>query len=227
MINRQARAFAKAGYGVLILDLYGTGDSEGSFGEANLIRWQQDILAAVNWLAESSDQPPIIWAMRSGALIAADLIQQQPDLTDQMILWSPVNNGKKFISQYLRIKLAAEVTSQSAVPKTTLKDLWAGLDAGQSLEIAGYELSPDLANGFAALSLADITLPAGLSVKWLETSLSDPARLSPASHKVIEKWRGSGLDVTDQAINDIAFWTLQEPEWAETYIEQTLRLIEA
>lgn len=227
MINRQARTFAKAGYGVLVLDLFGTGDSEGSFGQATLHLWQQDILAALKWLAATSDTPPILWAMRSGTLIAADLIQQQPGLTDQMILWSPVTNGKKFMTQYLRIKLAAEVTGQKSLAKTTVKDLWAKLDAGQNLEIAGYDLSPELVNNFAALSLADMKLPPTLSVKWLETSLSDPAHLSPGSLKVIEALRMSGLDICDLAVNGPAFWTLQGPEWAEKYIEQTLSLIEA
>ena len=227
MINRQARAFAKAGYGVLLLDLYGTGDSEGTFGEATVPTWQQDILAAINWLAESSNSSPILWAMRSGALITADLLQKQPDLSDQLILWSPVSNGKRFMTQYLRIKLAAEVTNQASLAKTTVKDLWAKLDAGESLQIAGYDLSPDLAREIAALSLSDMTLRPTLSVKWLETSLSDPVKLPPASQKVIESWRMSGLDVSDLAVNAPAFWTLQGPEWSDSYIEQTMKLIEA
>lgn len=226
MINRQARTFTKAGYGVLILDLYGTGDSEGVFGDATVHIWQQDILAAINWLTETSDKPPVLWAMRSGALLAADLIQKYPDLTDHMILWSPVGNGKRFITQYMRIKLAADVTGSSSGSKVTVKDLWSQLEDGHSVEIAGYELSPELAIGFSALSLNEIKLPQKIHIKWIETSLIDPPKLSTGSLKIVDRWRNDGIQVSDIAVNDIAFWTLQEPEWANNYIEQTISLSE-
>ncbi|HEC00163.1 MAG TPA: hydrolase 2, exosortase A system-associated [Sphingomonadales bacterium] len=221
MVNRQARAFTKAGYGVLILDLFGTGDSEGQCEQANISLWQQDIHAACVWLRKASDTAPLFWAMRSGALLAADLIQKHPDLTNHMILWSPVSNGKKFISQFMRIKLAAGTTRQTSGQQLTVKDLWAKLDNGENLEIAGYSLSPDLAKDLSTLSLNEMDLPQRLTISWIETSLNDPAKLSPASHKIIEQWKESGITVTRKAVNDIAFWTLQEPEWANKYIDQT------
>lgn len=225
MINRQARAFTESGYGVLVVDLYGTGDSEGGFGDATIPIWQQDILAAVEWLSGISDSPPILWAMRSGALISTDLVQQYPDLTDRMILWSPTGNGKKFITQYMRIKLAADVTGRSGDTKVTINDLWAQFAAGQNLEIAGYALSPEMARGFSALSLNNMILPPEMHIKWIETSLMDPAKLSPASLGIIDTWNKNDLQVSAMAVNDVSFWTLQEPEMANDYIEQTLKLI--
>ena len=225
MINRQARAFTEAGYGVLILDLFGTGDSEGTFGEASPHIWQQDILAAVSWLAKRADTPPILWAMRTGALIAADLVRQYPDITDQMILWSPVSNGKRFLNQYLRIKLAAEVTNKQDNPKVTLKDLWASSESGQMLEIAGYSLSPELIKELSVLSLNTIKLPQTVSVKWIETSINTPAEPSPSSLKVIDAWKKDKVEVYIAPVNDITFWILQEPEWADIYINQTMALL--
>ncbi len=221
MVNRQARRFVKAGYGVLILDLFGTGDSEGGFGETSIEIWQKDILAAINWLNEQSDVRPILWAMRSGALLVADLIQKYPELTKQLVLWSPVTNGKKFISQFMRIKLAAGVTSKTHGQQATLKDLWAMLDSGTALEIAGYSLSPELAHGMAGLDLNNVKLPQSISVKWIEISLGDPASPSPASQKIIKYWMNDNVDVSSSVVNDFAFWTLQEPEWANKYIDQT------
>lgn len=229
MINRQARAFAKRGYGVLILDLFGTGDSEGTFGEATVPLWQQDILAALHWLGKSSDTPPILWAMRSGALIVADLVRQYPELTEQLILWSPVSDGRKFITQYLRIKLAADLTNNTGGNQRSsqngIRELWSQLENGRSLEIAGYSLSPDLAIGLSALALNQVTLPPGLSVKWIEQSPIDPPALSPAARKIIEYWQKDGTDISAAAVKDVAFWTLQEPEWAGGYIDQTLKLL--
>lgn len=221
MINKQARAFAKAGYGVLIPDLYGTGDSEGAFGGATVEIWQSDILAAKDWLATKGNGAPIIWAMRSGALLAADLVQKNPNLTDHMIFWSPVTNGKRFIAQFLRIKLAADVAGNPSVSQ-----LRAILEEGGNLEIAGYDLSPELATGLSALTCKDMKIPENISVDWIETGMSKPAYLSKASEKIITAWRNEGVKITALAVNDVAFWSLQEPEWANEYCDQTLTLIQ-
>src|SRR5690349_4296190 len=50
MLAAQARAFAAAGLDVLLLDLFGTGDSDGEFAEARWPRWQQDLQLARQWL---------------------------------------------------------------------------------------------------------------------------------------------------------------------------------
>ena len=225
MISRQAREFSQAGYAVLILDLYGTGDSEGTYAEATVEIWQQDIQSALSWLKGKSELPITLWAMRTGALIAADFVQQYPDSCQNLILWSPVGNGKKFISQYLRIKLAAEFTGKPGDNQTTMKDLWTDLDNGKIIEIAGYDLTGKLAHGLASLDLATIKLPETIKVNWIETALSDPANLSPASQKIIEKWETKDIPVNAYAVKDKAFWTLQEPEWALDYITQTLKLL--
>lgn len=221
MINLQARAFSKAGYGVLILDLYGTGDSEGTLGDASIAIWQQDILAALSWLKKTSGSLPILWAMRSGALIAGDLLQQYPDITDHMLLWSPVGNGKKFITQFMRIKLAADISTMTGGTKISMKDLWTRLEAGENIEIAGYELAPELAYGLSSLSLENLKLAPTLSVKWIETSLSEPAVFSPVVQKTIQCWRNKNIKISAIAVQDISFWALQEPETAHNYMKQT------
>lgn len=226
MINRQARLFARAGWGVLLLDLYGTGDSEGTFGAATIDIWQDDILAAFGWLKDRADSAPILWAMRSGALLAADLLQKKPGLTTRMILWSPVTSGKRFITQFMRIKLAADMAGNSDHAKRSIKDLWAILEAGGNLEIAGYELSPKMAYGLAALSLNEMKLPPETSVKWIDISLTEPAELSPAARKTIDIWSKNHNDVNSIAVNDTLFWTMQEPEWANEYCAQTLMLVQ-
>lgn len=225
MINRQARRLAAAGFGVLIPDLYGTGDSEGAYGDASIAIWRQDILAAVSWMKTTSGHPITLWAMRSGALLAADLAGQHPDLADQLLLWSPAGNGKKFISQQMRIKLAAGITGKTGGNPLTMKDLWAELDQGETLEIAGYDLSPDLAHGFCELSLDTVKLSKKISVKWLDISLNNPARMPSAAQKIIDHWADQGVEITAMAVHDIAFWTLQEPEWADEYIDQTMKLM--
>lgn len=226
MIARQARSFANQGYGVLILDLYGTGDSEGTFADATLDIWRADILAARNWLAKKSASPCALWAMRTGALLAAELLHRTPNIAGTLLLWSPVTNGKRFITQYMRIKLGADITGQTRATPLTMKDLWAVLDQGACLEIAGYDISPNLAYGLSDLALDQMTLPDHIAVHWIETSLTEPATLSPGSRKIITQWVAKGGKLAVSPVRDISFWTLQEPEWAEKYIEETNRLFQ-
>ena len=56
MISLQARKFAAMGYGVLVVDYYGTGDSEGDSGDATWEVWQKDIEAIAAWLEQHRPQ---------------------------------------------------------------------------------------------------------------------------------------------------------------------------
>src|SRR3546814_1526626 len=50
MAALQARALAALGIDVLLLDLFGTGDSAGDFRDARWEIWREDAMAAVAWL---------------------------------------------------------------------------------------------------------------------------------------------------------------------------------
>ena len=52
MVSLQAKQFCHKGYAVLIVDLFGTGDSEGDFGDANWEIWQNDMCVALRWLQD-------------------------------------------------------------------------------------------------------------------------------------------------------------------------------
>jgi len=220
MISHQARRFAAMGYGVLILDLYGTGDSEGILEDASIDIWQKDILAAMSWLSETAPAPLIFWAMRSGALIAADLIQKNQGLTDLLILWSPVTNGEKFINQFKRIKLAGQASKATSSEITR-----ENLSSEDIIEIAGYGLSQKMIHDFSALALNKMNLPKSLAIKWLDISLSAPPRLSPAAQIIIEEWQNDHMDITAEAVKDVSFWALQEPEFAQDYSAHTLAFL--
>jgi len=217
MISRQARTFAQQGYGVLLLDLYGTGDSEGRFHEALWPIWKDDLSRARNWLQEKSGKKTALWAMRTGALLALDLLQDQPEFCEKILFWAPVSNGRNFINQFLRIKLAADMAGNEGDSST--KSLLKQLEGGQSLEIGGYELTPEMARSLSTLSLAKLSPPADLKIFWHEISLTDPAKLSPGSERIITKWKDEGIIISAQALKDVPFWSLQEPEWAHSMIE--------
>ena len=76
--------------------------------------------------------------------------------------------------------------------------------AGNSVEVAGYSLSPALAAGLSAAGLAT---PPPVPVVWLEVG---GEKLSPASQRVVDGWREQGREAVTGAVAGEPFWATQE-----------------
>jgi exosortase A-associated hydrolase 2 len=133
---------------------------------------------------------------------------------DRLLLWQPVLKGEQFLTQFLRLRLAADML-QSGGDSGGTKALRAQLKAGGTLEIAGYELAPALGNAIDALDAAKLA-PA-CPVDWIEVGQD----LSPASVRVIAAW---GEGVTARAVPGPQFWCTQEIEDAPALIDATAAL---
>jgi len=222
MIARQARALAAAGCAVLILDLFGTGDSQGDFTEASWPIWRADVVAAMAWLTAQGHARIGLWGLRLGTLLALDVLTELSETPDRLLLWQPVTSGKNFLNQFLRIRLAADLTGHSPRGETT-KTLRARLAEGETLEIAGYGLTPAMA---AAIEAADMARPPPpLPVFWHEVAGNEAREPAAGSRRVIERWRDAGVPVTTQVVAGPPFWTLQEPEWAPALIDAGIKAI--
>lgn len=220
MIARQARALAAQGKGVFILDLYGTGDSAGRFEEADWDLWLKNIKSATDWLSSRGRTTIDVWAMRTGALLAADAIHQNIIAPLKLILWMPVGNGDTFISQFLRIRMAAALGDGARKPETT-QSLRDRLRQGEIIEIGGYGLNGKLAEAISGQRLGNLRPPAATAIHWLDMAAGDPPALSPAAVKTIDGWKSQGVKATGLAVSGPPFWTLQEPEWADDLITAT------
>lgn len=211
------RAFAAAGYGFLALDLTGTGESSGDFADARIDIWQDDARAGLTWLHDKTGHAPILMGLRAGALLAASLQAEAP-----LVLWQPVGNGETMINQFLRIRIAAALTGNAE--KETTKGLRALWQAGDGVEIAGYEISPALADGFDALRLADMAPPADTPIIWIETG-SEERGPSPASQRVIDAWSEKSVKMRTHLCPGDPFWTIQETTTAPAMIDVTLNAL--
>ena len=89
------------------------------------------------------------------------------------------------------------------------------LAAGRSVEVAGYMLSPSLANGLETAELMP-TMPARGAGRlvWLEITSREPVALLPATAATIDGWRQAGFEVSARAVAGPAFWQTQEIEVA-------------
>jgi exosortase A-associated hydrolase 2 len=216
-VQLAARRMARHGCSVLLLDLYGTGDSEGAFGRARWEGWRADLEAAAAWLRTHRSQRLAVWGVRLGAGLALELAST--GTCEHVLLWQPVTKGALYLNQFLRLRVAADMLA--AEGGTNVDALRAELAAGRPLEISGYEIAPALADAIAGVDLdgyAGRTLPA---IDWVEAVASPERPLSPASRALIDRWARSGLDVRARAAVAQPFWGTPEIVVPESFLDAT------
>jgi exosortase A-associated hydrolase 2 len=219
MAALQSRRLAAAGYAVLQIDLFGCGDSSGDVGDARWEIWKKDLQTAVGWLKSRVSGPSGLWGLRLGAMLAADVARDPGLDIEQLLLWQPVSRGEQFLTQFLRLRLAAEMLADGAA-QTGVRELRETLARGVPLEIAGYDLHPRLAAEIDALSLADL-IPAVTRVHCLEVIATAEPKLSPASQRALDAWRSKGLDVRTATVQGEPFWSTLEVTECEALLAAT------
>jgi len=222
MAALQSMAWAENGVATLSVDLSGTGDSTGDFGDARWDGWCEDVERAVEWARAQGAEAVWLWGVRTGVLLASQVAQKIAPTVQGLIFWQPVTAGALFLRQFLRLRLAADL---GASRRETVKELWERLQTGETVEVAGYDLHPDLALPFADRSLDQLVPPEGLKVAWLEVSSAEIG-LTPASGRVVDAWRGAGIDVTVSVVEGPPFWATQEITECPKLINETTKMFQ-
>lgn len=220
MITLQARALSEIGFGTLVLDLIGTGDSELEFVDARWALWLDNLASGKAWLDAQAGGCRAIWGIRLGALLAANLHASTKDAKLALMLWQPVIDGKSHLTQFFRVRIAANM-DRADVQKETTASMRATLAGGKSVEVAGYEIHPAMAAAIDSARLDHHAPPAGSHVLWLENANADQAGLSLASQKLLGSWPGSGVDVDSKVFAGPAFWQVHERVVAPAAISTT------
>lgn len=224
MAALQARALAAAGGCVVMLDPRGTGDSDGDHGGATWPGWQADAGTAWRWLGERAPGPRVLWGLRLGALLGADLVAHGHVKPAALVLWQPVVNGRTFVHQFLRL-----ATIQSRIggdgAGVEVKALRQALAAGQPVEVGGYAVTAGLTAPVEALELAALDVGA-VPVVWRDVDAGAEPSLAPASTSVLERWRGRGIAADAAAVGGPSFWIAQEIAEAPALVASTTVAIE-
>jgi exosortase A-associated hydrolase 2 len=214
-----ARRFAQAGLFVRLFDAYGTGDSPGEFRDATWSGWVEDYRAALADLRTALGLPVSLWAVRAGSLLATELA----DDVRSVLLWQPVLSGEQQLNQVLRVKVANDAFAGKG-PGVTTKELRSRLEAGEKLEIAGYDLNPAL-----VLPLAQRALGAWQEVPehidWLETGVENLSAPPPGSARVIDILQSKGTTVDFQHVNGEPFWMTVEIAENRALAERSLEQV--
>ncbi|HEX8615476.1 MAG TPA: hydrolase 2, exosortase A system-associated [Telluria sp.] len=229
MAALQARALAAQGYGVLQLDLYGSGDSSGEFADARWDIWKDDLAAGCAWLSARLDAPLTLWGLRLGVLLALDYAHGARHPIARLVLWQPVQNGATFLTQFLRLLTANAMLADGGDIKTPGKStsaLRAALLGGETLEVAGYDIAPALAAAIDTVDAARLA-PLGCPVHWLETAASAERPLTPAVTRLADAWREAGVDLHLQQVTCTPFWSTQEIAESPELLAATSALFDA
>ena len=192
MAALQARALAASGWFVLQVDLFGCGDSDGDFGDADWQRWLADVDEARGWLRGETGQEPVLWGLRAGCLLATEAAARASERVE-LVLWQPVISGRQHLTQWLRLNVAGRLLDASAADRSGTQALQARFARGETVEIAGYRIAAALAAGLESADLAPPpplpTLP-GTAEQAVDTALAN----NPDLQSINEQIRAAGFD---------------------------------
>lgn len=221
MVALMARRLQTYGLAALTIDLYGTGDSAGDFAAARWSTWLEDLSAAASWLREQGNARLHVVALRLGALLANAWIgQSRAPALGQLVLWQPVTHGAAFLTQFLRLRLAARMLDRGAEQEST-QALRGRLAAGETIEVAGYALAPALAQAIDGASLEPPAPARVRTASWLEVAASAARPLTPASAQAVERWRGAGVSLAATTVAGEPFWSTPETTLAPQLLDRT------
>ncbi len=220
IVAAQALALRRAGVGVLLLDLYGTGDSEGAFADARWETWRDDIRAAGDWLRAQGRGRVGLWGLRLGGLLALDTLFDEPETFDHLLLWEPVTSGKAFMDQFLRIGIAEgmELGGRSI----SLHEMRLKLSRTEPVEVAGYVVSRILTHAIDRADLLELAPALRIPVTWIDCSPPSPDRRG-----VITEATGlcaaNGVPLGYATVRTQPFWSVQNATVGDELTDATIQ----
>lgn len=207
-ITAVSEAFVRTGYATLVPDLFGTGDSAGDFIEATWTIWQESVGSCFSWCEQHGLHVAGLVGIRLGAVLAAETLRSTNRAVAATVLWQPVANGQQFVTQFLRLRIAASMMSGDK--KETSEHIRARLGRGESLEIAGYNVSSELLRAIEALKLEEV-LDARLGkLCILEVGGRQLQEMSISGQRLLAVARDNGLDSCGERLEGDPLWQSTE-----------------
>ena len=225
MVTLLAQSLAAIGIGTLVVDLLGTGDSQGDYVDARWDIWLDNLASAQAWLQSQAGGCVALWGIRLGAILAAELHARAANPRVALLLWQPVVEGKVHLNQFMRVKIAAQM-DRVELPKLTTAAMRQQWLAGQSVEIVGYEIHPELALAIEAASLVSHRVAEATAVLWLEQASNESGELSIASRKALQTWPGEGVRLTTEQFDGPPFWQVHERALAPDAVTRSRRWLD-
>lgn len=217
LLGQQAAA---TGRGVLLVDLAGTGDSWGEFRDARYDVWLDDLLAAVHWAEGQGGTVTALLGLRCGALLAMELAQRVATVR-HLLLWQPALAGSDVLTQFLRLRTVAGLTG-GVEAKETQESLRRRLIQGETLEIAGYELTPELYAGVHSRQLASLVPARQVRIDWFHMVRQPDAPVPEAILAAAATLGARGAAVQTHGVPGDPFWSTAEIAVCDRLLARTV-----
>jgi exosortase A-associated hydrolase 2 len=218
-----AHGLASRGIATVLPDLYGTGDSDGELVDADLDVWLDDLSRVVEWSAAQGWPITALLCVRLGCPLGARLASRWPRRFEQAAFWQPVLDGKRFVAQFFRLRVAASMMEPNR--RESVETLRALLESSGRIEIAGYELGSKLVRQLEELVLE----PGGIAdigaVHWMEVVRDQDAGLPTPSRLFIDAQRAAGHALSEHKFVGEPFWSSVEIVTNEPLIAGTVAVL--
>jgi pimeloyl-ACP methyl ester carboxylesterase len=213
---RWAKQLAQEGIAVLRFHYRGTGESDGDSSQFDLEAACADTEMAVGRLRELLGSKQVgLFGYRLGATLAACVAAKVG--ASVLLLWSPVINLSSYVQEILRLQLTTGLTHHGPTGvKITRHELIRQLEAGQCIDVLGYEFSPAL---YRQLMATDpwVIPPVRAQVLWLARSQEG----SPGAEKA-RQWQEAKVVLDYRAVPETVFWERFPPDLPAQFAQQSL-----
>jgi exosortase A-associated hydrolase 1/exosortase A-associated hydrolase 2 len=214
VLSTMASRLATEGWTVLLVDLFGTGDSPGEHGDATLAQWRDDLDRAWALLRDRTNDPaPALLGARMGALLACDLAARLTTPPRAMVLWNPPASGAALIDPLRRLARLGSASRSGGGGAAGTADGGGAADGAASL--AGYPVSPDLITALRALRLDTASArPPGEPAVWLSVQgqrvVDADQAVPPALQAAAQAWQAAGWQAGATLLSQEPWWNAMQ-----------------
>jgi exosortase A-associated hydrolase 2 len=201
------QALVAAGIATVTVDFYGTGDSGGEFRDADWECWQDDLARTARWAAEQGSPVTALLCVRLGCILGARAARDIGGIR-RTVFWQPVTHGERFLTQFLRLRVAASMMESKE--GESVGQLRARLAQGETIEVAGYELSPALVAQIDRLQLVPELGPHLGELQWMEVVRDAEGTLPAATAALLQQALAAGISPAVSRIVSEPFWSSVE-----------------
>jgi exosortase A-associated hydrolase 2 len=222
MLALVAQGLAGAGIWSVLPDLRGTGDSEGEFEAGSWSDWKEDLRGVAAAFSGEGWSLTSLLGIRCGAALGLEAARENGWSLTSTVLWQPVVDGARFLTQFLRTRVAASLMEDR---KETVADLNRRLASGEVLEIAGYPLTARLTGQLEDVRLSAALGPHAGKVTWLEVHPEATTELPPASRACIDDAHARGVGIDQSIVAGEPFWTSTEIVVNPQLVSRTIAML--
>lgn len=249
----QACRLGLAGWCALILDPFGTGDSDGETAQATLGQWRADLLRAAHLARERAPGPFVVWGTRMGALLASELAIALDQLADAFVFWQPAASGAALLDPLLKLSKVGAIArrpdaqaGRAAAGRAAAGRADGGLATagnGQArpgdgapptvatVDLAGYRLRADLVEDLRGTTMqppeaGDGGTPASVLMLGIQRVLPAAGAAPKALSELAGQWLAAGHLASLRVVQGDPFWASLEPSMPLAAFAETEAFLE-